>query len=124
MFKSSMGFLPALVAGLLAATVNASAMASQYSYGGLSDQPPSVTVRYDDLNLATRDGRASLYRRLKQAAQKVCPDDGAPELSRYMQAQACQVAAVQRAIRAIGGPVVAQLQAEHGLTQERSVSQD
>jgi UrcA family protein len=125
MFKTSMGFVPALGAAVLAATASASATAAgDWSHGGWSDQPPSVTVRYDDLNLATRPGRSALYERLKHAAQKVCPDAEVSDLAGFMRAQNCQIAAVQRAVRAIGGPTVAQLQAEHGLAQERTVSQD
>ncbi|HWW20471.1 MAG TPA: UrcA family protein [Steroidobacteraceae bacterium] len=121
MFKFSMGYLPVLAAGLLAVTATASATAGILDRG---DQPPSVTVRYDDLNLSTRDGRTVLYRRLQRAAGQVCPSVDSADLGQIARAQHCQVAAVQRAVRQIGGPMVAQLQAEHGLAQERSVSQN
>jgi UrcA family protein len=110
--------LSALTAGLLAATASAGAV-----YGS-SDQPPSVNVRYDDLNLATAGGRTKLYRRLKRASEQVCPQADLADIERFTRVQACQVAALQRALRAIGGPLVAQLQFEHGLAQERTVSQD
>jgi UrcA family protein len=118
MSKFSMICLSALTAGLLAATASAGTV-----YGS-SDQPPSVNVRYDDLNLATVDGRNKLYRRLHHASEQVCPQAEITEIERFTRAHACQVAAVQRALRAIGGPVVAQLQLEHGLAQQRTVSQD
>jgi UrcA family protein len=118
MSKFSMLCLSALAAGSLAATASAGAV-----YGS-SDQPPSVNVRYDDLNLASVSGRTSLYRRLKYAAQRVCPDADMADLSRLARAQACQIGAVQRALNSIGGPVVAQLQFEHGLAQQPTVSQD
>jgi UrcA family protein len=118
MSKFSMLCLSALATSLLAATAGAGAV-----YGS-SDEPPSVNVRYDDLNLASVGGRSTLYRRLKQAAQRVCPNSDASDMLRFAQAQACQVAAVQRALHSIGGPVVAQLQVEHGLLQQRTVSQD
>jgi UrcA family protein len=118
MSKFSMLCLSALAASLLAATASAGAVY------GWSDQPPSVTVRYGDLNLASADGRSSLYRRLRQAAQQVCPDADASDMGRFARSQACQIQAVQRALRSIGGPVVAQLQVEHGLAQQRTVSQD
>jgi UrcA family protein len=123
MFKSCLGLVTAtaLAAGSLIGATGASAsVASNY---GLRE-PAQIIVRYDDLDLATRSGRASLYHRLRQAATKVCPDADARDLGAYMRAQACQIAAVQRAVRAIGGPMITQLQAEHGLTQERTVSQD
>jgi UrcA family protein len=118
MSKFSMICLSALTAGLLAATSSAGTV-----YGS-SDQPPSVNVRYDDLNLATVDGRTKLYRRLKHASAQVCPQADLSDIERFTRAQTCQVGALQRALRAIGGPVVAQLQFEHGLAQERTVSQD
>jgi UrcA family protein len=121
MFKTSMGLVPALAAGLLAVATGANAsVASNYGFR----EVPKVSVRYDDLDLATRNGRSTLYHRLRRAAAQVCPDSDAAELGRYMRSQSCQIAAVQRAVRAIGGPMVALMQAEHGLAQERTVSQD
>jgi len=38
-----------------------------------SDDVPAVHVRYDDLNLASPDGTAELYRRIAAAAEEVCP---------------------------------------------------
>jgi UrcA family protein len=123
MFKSSIGFLPVLATGVLAAAAAASATAGTYLVGS-RNPPPSVAVRYDDLNLATADGRSSLYHRLRLAAQKVCPRADGSDLEALTLVENCQIAAVQRAVRAIGGPMVSQLQAEHGLAQERTVSQD
>ena len=34
--------------------------------------PPSITVRYDDLNLANKAGVEALYQRIKRAASEVC----------------------------------------------------
>ena len=123
MFKLS--YLPVLAAGMLAVTATASATAGGV-FDRWSDQPPSAKVRYNDLNLASRDDRTILYRRLKRAAAQVCPTLDTADLARMALAQSCQVAAVQRAVRQIGGPEVAQLAAEHGLSQEqdRTVSQN
>ena len=38
-----------------------------------SDSIPSIQVRYADLNLSTEQGTLTLYRRIKLAAQQVCP---------------------------------------------------
>jgi len=75
------------------------------------------------VDLSSRGGRAVLYRRLKRAAGRVCPSQETPDLGQLALAQSCQVAAVRRAVRQIGGPMVTQLEAEHGLPQEPTVSQ-
>src|SRR5579862_5402357 len=46
-----------------------------------SDEAPSVTVRYDDLNLATDAGANTLYRRISSAAWSVCRADYTRDLS-------------------------------------------
>jgi UrcA family protein len=120
MFKLS--YLPVLAAGMLAVAATASATAGVF--GDWDGPILSVKVRYDDLNLSTRSDRNLLYRRLKQAAARVCPSQDTADLGSMALAQSCQVAAVQRAVRQIGGPEVARLQAEHGLSQERTVSQN
>jgi UrcA family protein len=38
----------------------------------IDDAAPSVTVRYHDLNLSTAEGVASLYARIRYAADEVC----------------------------------------------------
>jgi UrcA family protein len=120
MFKFSNVYLPVLAVGVLAATATATASAGMAS--GAGNQPPSITVRYDDLNLATEHGRASLYQRLTRAASHVCP--GSIEFGRISQAEACQAAAVQRALHDIGGSVEAQMASEHRALTARNVTQD
>jgi UrcA family protein len=44
------------------------------------DEPPSVTVRYHDLNLNSSEGVASLYRRIHAAAVDVCESAEGPQL--------------------------------------------
>jgi UrcA family protein len=47
--------------------------------------PPSVTVRYDDLNLNSTEGVASLYQRIQNAATEVCrPVEGPQSVSRML----------------------------------------
>ena len=44
------------------------------------DEAPSVTVRYHDLNLNSREGIASLYGRIRAAAVNVCESVEGPQL--------------------------------------------
>jgi UrcA family protein len=117
MSKFSKFYLPALAAGVLAATATASAMA------GTGDlwvaMAPSVTVHYSDLDLTTNGGRAKLYQRLTSAASHVCP--GAMEVGYMTASHECQVAAVRRAVHDIGGTFEAQLTAEHWNVQARNM---
>jgi UrcA family protein len=48
-----------------------------------AEVPPTVTVRYDDLNLNSTAGVASLYSRIQNAATEVCrPAEGPQSVSR------------------------------------------
>jgi UrcA family protein len=45
--------------------------------------PPSLTVRYDDLNLNSTEGVADLYKRIQVAATEVCrPAEGPQSVAR------------------------------------------
>ena len=65
------------------------------------DPAPRVLVRYADLNLATTDGVARLYRRIVAAAQQVCPAAPSRELRRAAVAEQCRVAVVSRAVQQV-----------------------
>jgi UrcA family protein len=105
-----MGYLSAVAAGLFAATAMAGA-ADKWS-----DEVPSVTVRFGDLDLSSPQGRSTLYRRLTLAAQEVCPIAEAPGVVAAMQSKACRSRAVKQAMRTIGGPMVARLASERGIS--------
>ncbi|HVO44828.1 MAG TPA: UrcA family protein [Steroidobacteraceae bacterium] len=62
------------------------------------DHAPAVTVRYDDLNLASHSGMVQLYRRITAAANQVCPAAGSRELSALAASQKCRTEAIQRAV--------------------------
>jgi UrcA family protein len=64
-------------------------------------------VRYSDLDLTSQDGAATLYRRIVNAARRVCPDAGArdPDLARRI--RECREQAVDRAVGAVGSPRLA-----------------
>ena len=100
----------AVAAALLAGTAGASSFSASF------DQPPSITIHYQDLDLNTTDGRTALYRRMSRAAQLVCPAADTFDLQALRISEPCRSAAIQRAVRSIGGPTMAKLAAEHGVT--------
>ena len=65
------------------------------------DPVPQVVVRYADLNLATHEGVAHLYRRIVAAARQVCPDAPSRELRRAAVADQCRAAVVSRAVQRV-----------------------
>lgn len=70
---------------------------------------PSVSVRYDDLNLSTTAGVDTLYRRISAAARDVCPDIYSRDTHTVLAAQRCQAAAISRAVSQVNNPSLAML---------------
>ena len=79
----------------------------------LSDEVPSVVVRYGDLNLASEAGARKLYQRLTVAAQEVCPAQDAHSLALLSYNRTCRANAIARAVHEINSPRLAALHAEH-----------
>jgi len=77
------------------------------------NQAPAVSVRYDDLNLASHSGMAELYRRITVAANQVCPAAGSRELSALMANQKCRTEAIQRAVNDVHNTQFALQYAKH-----------
>jgi UrcA family protein len=103
MFKSKIRYLAAVATGLLAAGANAGTLSQT------SDMVPSRTVRFADLDLTTQQGVATLHRRIADAARAVCPQPDTTNLSQLAVAHACQNQAIDRAVRAVGNPMLATL---------------
>jgi UrcA family protein len=77
-----------------------------------ADVPPataSVVVKYADLDVATPNGAAKLYRRISNAARRVCPDADSRSLGDKMAAWSCRRQAVNRAVESVSSPAVASL---------------
>jgi UrcA family protein len=92
-------------AGALAAlTFSATSIAASPS-----DSVPAVTVRYDDLNLATPSGVASLYSRISVAARAVCPNPDIRDLAAVTARNSCRAEAIARAVSAVNNPKLAAL---------------
>jgi UrcA family protein len=74
---------------------------------------PSIVVRYADLDINTRQGASTLYRRIAAAAQHVCPDTDIRDLTRSARSRACQQQSIARAVQAVSSPLLAALYEEY-----------
>jgi UrcA family protein len=72
-----------------------------------SDEAPSVTVRYDDLNLATTAGANTLYHRISNAARSVCRDEYTRDLSVIAAMERCRANAIAQAVHEVNNPQLA-----------------
>jgi UrcA family protein len=73
---------------------------------------PEVAVEYGDLDLTKPEGVQALHRRLKAAAERVCPrTDGRVKLEQKILARECRKQALEHAVREIGSPELAALHA-------------
>lgn len=75
-----------------------------------ADSRPAVTVHYSDLNLNTEAGVASLYNRIRHAAQEVCGKVDSRRLDEVAAAQSCFNRAMASSVGAVGN---AQLDREY-----------
>lgn len=74
-----------------------SIVAAMPAVADTASNPPTMTVRYSDLNVSQSHGAAVLYERIRTAAQMVClPSEGA--ISSFSGPTAGSRACVQRAI--------------------------
>jgi UrcA family protein len=92
----------AVASAFAALAVTTASFAAPYS-----DAPRSVTVRYDDLNLATSAGVDALYRRISTAARAVCPDEYSRDLAVVAANQRCRANAIANAVREVNNPQLA-----------------
>jgi UrcA family protein len=72
-----------------------------------SDTVPSVSVKYDGLNIGSPVGAQVLLKRIEAAANTVC--GGAPDirqLNQWASFEACRRSAVARAVVAVGSPLL------------------
>jgi UrcA family protein len=74
----------------------------------------SVVVRYDDLNLASKSGIATLHKRIRNAARSVCSPLETRILGLRDAYDACVEAALTDSIAAVGNPNLTQFHASKG----------
>ena len=97
-------FLAAPVLCLAAAAALSGAIPARAQ---VSDAVPSVTVKYSDLNIGSRDGAQVLLKRIEAAANTAC--GGPPdirELSQWAGFEACRRSAIGRAVVAVDSPML------------------
>jgi UrcA family protein len=107
--RGSRAKLALLLVGSLAGIVAAGAA----SAANLSNDAPSLVVKYDPHSLATDDGVNSLYRRITYAARQVCPGADNRDLVAQRHVQECRSHAVAAAIKSIDNAQLATLYAVH-----------
>ena len=73
---------------------------------------PAISVRYDDLNMATRDGAVALYQRISLAARQVCPAPDSTSLDGIEAARSCRRAAIDRAVDSLHNAQLAALHSD------------
>ena len=88
-------------------TAGVSALAAPV--GAAEQAPPSKTVRYSDLDIATPAGAKTLYSRIRAAARDVCElsSNGDPLLR--LADHACIDTAIDNAVRKVDAPALTSL---------------
>jgi len=68
--------------------------------------PPSVIVRFADLDFSHSQGVSVLYQRLKNAAETVCASHNARDLGSQMRYKACWQSALGTAVAKVDQPAL------------------
>ena len=97
---------------VLAACVAVGAAGSAHA-ATAADAPPSLKVRYSDLNLATQAGSQELFSRIEHAAHAVCAPADIRDLQAVAAASACRAQAIEKAVRDVNSPQLAAVYAAH-----------
>ena len=71
--------------------------------------PPSKTVKFDDLNITTAAGAKALYRRIQTAAVEVCPAQMNYSLRMEQSQRACVDHAIDNAVKSVNSPALTEL---------------
>jgi UrcA family protein len=74
----------------------------------MNDDPPRVSVSYQDTEFATRQGTANIYRKLQMAARKVCglAPGGTLTVDQRTSATKCAEGALADAVQRINRPML------------------
>jgi UrcA family protein len=78
------------------------------------NKAPHSIVRYDDLNLRSDAGAATLYARVNRAAEKVCGrDDWSDFAETYHRVRECEQTAIANAIAQVHSPNLTAIYHQH-----------
>ena len=102
----------------LAAIAVSGMAASGIAAAGTSRERLSVVVHYGDLNLNSQAGVASLYKRIRNAAQSVCSPLDTRILGLHDAYDQCVAEAANNAVTAVGNP---DLSGFHAIKGKRSI---
>jgi len=72
----------------------------------IDNSPRHTDVHFADLDLTRVEGAATLYQRLRRAAETVCTDVGSKDLARAVHANACIAEAIATAVAQVNRPVL------------------
>jgi UrcA family protein len=88
-----------------------------------AESAPTSVVRFEDLNVNSREGITKLYERIHHAAQQVCrPTEGPQVISRIFWSEwnACMDHAVSEAINSVDNPSLSAYYAAHAKGSTRA----
>ena len=102
-----------MIARILALSVMSAAATLTHAQGTLaaSDEVPTVRVHYQDLDLSTEHGAATLYKRIEGAAKQVCPSASGLNVRASRLVDQCVARAIERAVADVNSPQLARLSA-------------
>jgi UrcA family protein len=93
-----------LIKLLPAAALATGLVFSDQAAASTRDTPPSVTVKFGDLDLGTKNGVAALHSRLNRAARQVCSPLDSRVLGLREKFDECVTDAVTDAVRTVANP--------------------
>ena len=100
-------------AGLLIALAGVLTAGFGVANAAPADDKPSLVVKYDDLDLSSKDGTLALYQRIAAAARQVCPNEDTRQLGSLEFTLACRRAAVDRAVSTLHNAQLAAVHSDH-----------
>jgi len=101
----------AAIVGALASGLTAVSAAAD------STDAPQIVVKYGDLNVSSAQGAAALYRRIRTAAESVCPHFERSSLESKTRMNACIHKAIADAVITVNQPAVfAEYNAKNSVT--------
>jgi UrcA family protein len=81
------------------------------AFAGLSDDPPSIKVSYNELDLSKQAGAQKLYQRIKRAANTVCEESFSSmgPLRSVRHQRECEQKAIDNAVADVNRPLLSAL---------------
>ena len=71
-----------------------------------ANSPPSLVVKFQDLDLRSQTDAQILLQRLEDASRQVCKTNGASALESYYVARICRRSTLARSVKSVGAPTL------------------